>query len=346
VNINISFEYTKKTEIERLVDTYINISNSFFQKRRFLLTQEKLDTAHYQVILPDLNYSNIPNFIKITKDLKDIKKYSIMKLRSDHKLFKELKNLDFNLINSERLLEFQNIFINKIDDFGFKLSQIFSNLDVENLNIIVRPTKYGTKGTFTKAIRKENDLTIDFIYLRDDADFYTFTFLIVSAIVMYTNNLEWRDNHWYENTAIVEFLLTQTLISSCYDKNIPILKAIKNTNTLTVKMIVDSNKYYASLGFPIKNILTITTKDKVAFDNEVIRHLSKVDTSILKLFIRSKNTLIRYKQLRVLIAEDVQKVSEWEIEKKIQNIRDRLREYNKNIELIHTAKGQGYILYD
>lgn len=335
------WDYSIKTEAERLVQCAHQISIGFYKSNNFIVLPYNPNTNNtHTVIFPDIEYNKISRFWEQSK-----------KVNVDYKLTadnQELVRMVLDQIGSIKLKSPNYI---KIKDLWSKaeskvISEIFNILPTKKnkvKKITIFPTIFGTNCSFSW----NKDTGSIFIYLREDQGIHAITEAIITSITR-DDVYKKLEGLWQESEILADFLVTETTIAKVLQKYesaenyIPTLKGIRFKER--ARLIKKSEEFYKKLG--------IRTSDKPFsfnglvpefFDNP-ITNLSEMEKKVLLNLIKNSNIVVEFDDIGNLMFNSEDNFSLYAISKMIQRLRDKLEANGISGSHIQTLRGKGYLL--
>lgn len=340
--VNVStWEYSEKTEAERIIFNAQQIAIGFYKTNNFIVlpyipTSQNLQT----VVFPNLEYNKIPRFWEQAK-----------KIDIDNKL----------IANNPKLVESVSIQIQKlkIKTPNYEnIKKLWARAEINILNeiykflptkkdiikkIIIHPTIFGTNCSFSW-IDKKGEMII---YLREDQGIHAIAEAIITSLTrddIYTK----LGGLWSESEIITDFLVTQTSIAKILQKYepaenyIPTLKGVRIKQH--AKLLSESEEFYKKLGIP--------TFDKPFGYNGLVpelfgkpvENLTITEKKVLLNLIRKSNTVTEIDELGEVMFKSDDNFSLYAISKTIQRLRDKLETNGISGSYIQTLRGKGYLL--
>lgn len=152
---------------------------------------------------------------------------------------------------------------------------------------------------------------------------------------------------WEHRESIMDFLLTKTKFAAIFDHEF--IPTISDLPEINENLVAESEKYLASLGFPVKSILNVTNKQLKINDEVILNTFTQTERKILYHLIGSRNKLVSYDEIGDLFwgeEESLDKFSLQSIAKIMEKIRKKIKNHGVYQELIYTVRNEGYVLYD
>jgi len=337
MELNLKYEYNLQTEIERIADTCCGIYSGFFQSKGFFLVETLTRKDSIFVVLPKLNYSSISNYWEQIGSLDDV---NVMKLRSGNILFYKMQSLEVKTASEILISKFITKLNSHVCELEKEIDRMFPTLLKNKLTVTIRPTMYGTRGTFSKILKTKNQMNIDFLYLRLDSDFHTLLSLITSSIIMYLKNCDWHDEFWHERQAISDFLSK----TNKRDSGLGLVDRLRKGCILKEEEWMESCKYYEYLGFPVRNAVEVSN-GLVYLNGILIPSITETECKIIRNMLGKSNATLFYDEIGdILWGNSEKEFSLWAIAKLMQRIRKKFQSISNNAKIIRNVRGKGYIL--
>jgi len=327
-----TWEYSVKTEAERLIHCAHQIVVGFYKTNNFLVLPHTPNNSDSQVVIfPDLNYQKISRFWeKVTKvnidnlpmviDLNIIEQVSNLILENNIKKpeFGKVKML-WEKVETEVIGEIYKVIPSKKDIIK---------------KIVIYPTVFGTSSSFN--VFKDNDEII--IYLREDQGIYAIVESIISSLICLdvVNNL---DGVWQEIEMVTDYLVTQTSITKVLVKYeeiggyLPTLKGVRGKEQ--VKLMQESDEFYKKLGISM---------NKRQFSVNDFNNLTNTEKNLLNILIKNENQITDFDTIGGAIFKTEDDFSLYAISKTIQRLRDKFEVNGISGSYIQTLRGKGYML--
>jgi hypothetical protein len=248
MNININIEYNKLSEYRRFVQICLQIQRGFYQSKRFFLSHKLLKYENRLVHIPDVEISSIPDFWDILKNSNNNPYITDIKV-----LVNELdkKNIHIPQLTEVQIEQTKRDIASFVKDPIKELSRIFPQMSNKEINILVRPTLYGTVGSFERATVTQKSVEIEVTY-RVDTDLSHLLEIILSSLVFgikYEKNrrvVKWQED-WEINESIVDFFLQKTILSKYAPNYVGTMDLVENPEVFYQDLIANSKEIYQKL---------------------------------------------------------------------------------------------------
>jgi hypothetical protein len=332
------WQYSPVTELQRVVFTASSIAKGIYPTVDFyILPYLPQRFKRKTVVFPDWEYSKIPGFWE------EVKKHDYkIKLKpprnTNHYLLPKIKN---NLIEKTKVNKLQQEY-NKIKDRNFaKLEQFFDFNKINLDKIIIRPTQYGTTGSYSLSKKSTFYLT----HRIDQPAEQIFKPLILNLVhvLYYPNKNDEKEmiekQQWHKKQTIADFLVKKTNLSELIKSNRP------HTKSSSSKLALQTKKYLQKLGFPQKKALALNNGD-IYYQNTKL-NLPRQQDKLLKLLIKKRPQICSFSEIGNIIWQNNEAdFSLYAITKNVQRLRENLKKYNIHKNIIQTKRGQGYCLIE
>lgn len=327
-----TWEYSVKSEAERLVMTAHQIVVGFYKTNNFIILPYNSNSINASVVtFPDLPYNNIPRFWKIVKTIN----VDNLPLTIDQKLTNGV----------EKLIEENKL---KKTNFG-KTKELWGKVETEVINeiykvipskanlinkIIIYSTVFGTNCSFSW-INENGEI---YIYLREDQGICAITEAIITSLTR-RDVYEKLEGVWAESEIITDYLVTETSIGQVLQKYekaeeyLPTLKGIRGKEQ--AKLRQESDEFYKKLGISI---------DKRQFNVNDFNNLTDTEKNLLTILIKNENQVVDMDKIGESIFKNEDDFSLYAISKTVQRLRDKFEANGISGSYIQTLRGKGYVL--
>lgn len=336
------WEYSTKTEAERLIHTAHQIIVGFYKTNNFIVLpynpNDNLDTN--VVTFPNLEYTSIRRFWDQVRKI-DVHNLPV---QVNSKLLNEV----LNILESAKLPKCRFEKTKRIWDKAEKevineIYKIVPNKKDAIKKITIYPTLFGTSTSFNW-ITKNGEIIL---YLREDQGIHTICEAIISALIR-KDIYEKLEGVWQESEIITDYLVTESSIANVLkihesNKNyIPTLKGIRIKEQ--TKLVQESEEYYKKLGIPsFEKPFNYNGLVPELFDKP-IENLTDTEKKVLLNLIKNSNTVTKIDDLGNIIFNTEEDFSLYAIAKTIQRLRDKLEANGISGSYIQTLRGKGYLL--
>ena len=334
------WEYSDKTEAERLIHCAHQIAVGFYHVNNFIVLpyNPNINSANI-VTFPDIQYNKIPRFwdkvkrenistlpVKAPQDLKN----QLEKLLIDASLPK----LDFSKTQKTWKLAQKEV-----------LEEIYKIIPPKKnkiKKIIIYPTAFGTSTSFN-LINKKGQIIL---YLRQDQGVATIIEAILSSLTR-TDVYDNLDGMWQESEIIVDWLITQSSLAKViekYDKTLflPTMKGVRVKQQ--AKLLEESDNFYRKLGIPVNQKVFGLNGLTPEVNKKPLENLSPTEKIILRLLIQKAGGVVTFDEFGNELFKDENDFSLYAISKNIERIRNKLEANGISGSYIQTLRGKGYVL--
>jgi hypothetical protein len=205
---------------------------------------------------------------------------------------------------------------------------------ISTINLLLSP--FGSCGSYNP-IFNDNHITINLTCRVDlPVSEITKTLLLAIESAISEKIAVQNDLSWHQRQSIAEFLATNTKLNNLINHQSP---------PITPKIIKANQAYLAKLGFPSNPILT-QKNHQIFVNQKPINSLTPQEKRLLTLLIKYQNQLVTFDQAADAVWQDQadDKYSLYALSKLIENLRKKITLSGINHQLIHTKRGQGYLL--
>ncbi|MFA7300827.1 MAG: helix-turn-helix domain-containing protein [Candidatus Shapirobacteria bacterium] len=327
-----TWEYSVKTEAERLIHVAHSISNGFFKTNNFVVLPYSSNSKNSSIVtFPDLPYQKISRFWKTVKTI-DVDN---LPLKIDPKLADDVKKMVVdNKLNTAKFEKIKILWEEVETEVINEIYKVIPSKANFIKQIIIFPTVFGTNCSFNW----RNDFGEIFIYLRQDQGIHAIVEAIITSITR-EDVYEKLDGVWAESEIITDYLVTQTSIGQVlqkYEKTemyLPTLKGIRGKEQL--KLIQESDEFYKKLGIQI---------EKKQFSVNDFENLTETEKNLLNTLIKNENQITDFDTIGGAIFKNDDDFSLYAISKTIQRLRDKFEANGISGSYIQTLRGKGYVL--
>ncbi|MBI3342925.1 winged helix-turn-helix domain-containing protein [Candidatus Gottesmanbacteria bacterium] len=199
---------------------------------------------------------------------------------------------------------------------------------VATIDILV--TEFGTLGSFSATRGLGNTCYIACTVRVDGSGADLFRTLLQAFLLMRQGtgpSMDVGGIGWYEREAVLRHLLTSTKIRQLIAPLAP--------NTPDERLIQESHRYLASLGFPVNHDIA------PAF----ARFLTNKERNVWEYLVANKQRIVSFDELADAVWKDEsdEKFSLYALSKLIETIRRKLRAHSVNRQVIVTFRKRGYM---
>jgi DNA-binding response OmpR family regulator len=151
-----------------------------------------------------------------------------------------------------------------------------------------------------------------------------------------------KTNRWEIINTIPRFLTQETVLSKYYKNSLGL--ELLDSPSMNAQLEKESKEYLDELGFG--DDITINVDSKNIFINKRRINLAPAEVKLFNLLYLKKELIVSYDEISELFWDDeaAERFSLYAISKSISRIRKEIKSAGIKRELIHTQKGQGYML--
>lgn len=334
------WEYSTKTEAERLIHSAHQIVVGFFKTNNFIVLPYNPNINNALLVtFPDLQYHKIKRFWKRAKNI-NVNNYPFI---TDTSLLSQvidlLENANLPVANFEKTKRLWN----KTEK---EIVNCIYNVLPQKKGIIKRitifPTSFGTSSSFSW-INKSGEIIIN---LRDDQGLHSITEAIITALTR-KDVYEKLEGIWQESEIITDYLITETSIAEVlqkYEDPKVYAPTIKGTRIKEqTKLMRKSDEFYKKLGIPFEKPFGYNGLVPEIF-GKPIENLTEIEKKVLLSLIRNSNTVTGVDDIGSVMFKSEDNFSLYAIAKTMQRLRDKLEANGISGSYIQTLRGRGYIL--
>lgn len=222
-----------------------------------------------------------------------------------------------------------------------------NNIDLDNKvkSVEVYLTRYGTPSTYIIGVCQNKSLLR--IYLRDDQYIDEIAKSIVSGYFSISvDQVEDNPNTtytWEEKNKIIDYHFINHPYKDLFPNYISTVDVLR-IGEVKPKIIEDSNKIYAEIGFPLNCEMKIQN-NQIKSGQEYIVNLTKSEKNVLIKLIQNKGEIISYDQIaETLWGQDYcNYFSIKAVNKIVERIKIKLKDHGIRKEIILNKRGLGYV---
>lgn len=345
--MKITFHADKEHTIKYYINLSIDINSRSFSQNKLLILPYEDDLIWY---FPDIGLFDGVKYKEILNELlvkqEESKNYFYA---HDEKIYEFVsKNMPTALFLEEEEIANELSYFEKVCKHVHYFCEYLFKENLDNLEIVVIPAKFGTGRTYATDYSFENKVVIYAVYKFGNANAMIES--IFSGIMNYISNndrVNWNEmdgNRWKSRELILDFFIKYTNLSS-FGVSLPTSIDIINIgDSLKVRESID---YYNRLGVAFGKKMKFEGVN-LFYDRNRIKFLSKQEIGLLKLFIEKSSEVVTYDDIAMIIWKDEWRVkfSLEAIAKAISRLRVKLSGNNLPKNLILTVRGIGYMLVD
>jgi biotin operon repressor len=335
------WEYTIKTEAERLLHCARQMAVGFYRVNNFIVLPYSPKVKSVNIVtFPELPYHQIPRFWKKVSFI-DIQTLPIKVdsaiLSQTMKLLGAVKLPNADYVKTRQIWnKAQNEVISEI----YRVMPVYKN---RIKKITIYPTSFGTSSSFN-LINKQGEIIL---YLRQDKGIATIAEAIITALTrkdVYTD----LEGIWQESEIITDWLITKTSVAEVikkYDKDANYLPTMKGVRIKQqAKLLAESEDLYQRLGLPVNQKVFGLNGNTPEINKKPIENLSITEKKLIKTLIQNQNNVVTFDDLAEQISKGEENFSLYAISKTIQRLRNKLEANGISGSYIQTLRGKGYLL--
>ena len=292
------WEYSTKTEAERLLHCAHQIAVGFYRANNFIVLPYTPKIKNVNIVtFPFLPYNKIPRFWEKVKPI-NIEVLPVVvdpELLSKTSELLEIENLPQP--NFEKIRKLWDLAQNEIISEIYKIIPVKKNV-IKKITIF--PTSFGTSSSFN-FINKNGEIII---YLRSDQGITTITEAIITAITrkdVYDN----LGGLWQESELLTDWLVLHSSISSVLNKYEPTtsyVATLKGTrNVQSAKLMQKSEEFYKKLGLPANQKAFSLNGLTPEIYKKPVENLTAVEKILLSFLIQKENSVATMEEIGDLI---------------------------------------------
>lgn len=348
MNLNLKIEYNELSEYQRYIFICMQVFRGFYQSKRFYLTHELLKLEERQVYVPKVDITKIPTFWKDIEDIvRDMYKEDVGYLAN----MMRQNDIEIKSISEQEITEFKRRIEGFLKEVMKDVVYIFPQIQNKEINITVKPSLYGTNGSFDRPIVTKNTINIRVTLRVDKPNDYLLEIIMSSLVwvIKYEKNkklVKWQED-WEINESIVDFMLKHTLLQKYSPNYIGTMDVVENPETYYLNLIETSKNIFNELGYPINRYIEMENNEVLINGEPPKKSFTDQEKKIIKKLTESKGRLISNDELEeTLWGNDFDKHSLWALAKVMQRIRNKIKQSGIASEIIQTVRGKGYLIYD
>ncbi|KKP47596.1 MAG: hypothetical protein UR39_C0003G0001, partial [Candidatus Woesebacteria bacterium GW2011_GWA1_33_30] len=218
--MNVStWEYSIKTEAERLIHCAHQIIVGFYKTNNFIVLPYNPNILNAHVVtFPDLPYTKISRFWEQVKKV-DV---NILPIQTDPKFIDEIvKMLESSYLPVTKFDNLKDLWQKAEKNILKEIYKVIPNKKGVIKKVTIYPTSFGTSSSFNW-INKRGEIII---YIRIDQGIHAIAEAIITALTR-KDVYGKLEGVWQESEIITDYLITETSISLCQDlRNLTKFKA-------------------------------------------------------------------------------------------------------------------------
>jgi DNA-binding winged helix-turn-helix (wHTH) protein len=343
------WELDPKYQVLYYIRQCAQIQEGFFQRIRAVVLPYYREDAWF---LPDYDLFNDSKFVKELHALREhINKNMDSSIAdsffspSDYLVSTVADNLDQIITETEISKDKANF--EKIEN---RLTQFIQNTfpladKIKSIHII--PTKFGTGGSYYHQIDEDGSQSFIITY-RIDKGIESVVKSITSRFITTEGNFKSQNySEWVIRQGICDFFFMHTKVKDLFSEHtlpgtLNFLKAYKGD------LAIESAKYYAKLGYPIKSCFSIE-ESNITYNNEPLVGLDNKEIEVLKKLIENSSRIVDFDSVaKAYWGEEkwLDKYSLYSLAKVIEKLRKSFQKNSIPEHILMTVRKRGYMLYD
>ncbi len=345
-----TWEYSVKSEAERLIYCAHNIVNGFYKTNNFIVLPLNPNSNNSQIVtFPDLPYNSISRFWEQAKKI-DLNKIpgnisqDLMDMVSDLMVKGKISNFKLPASPAGRQTSKTKELWEKVEtEVVAEIYKVLSSKKDIVKKIIIHPTSFGTNCSFN-LIGENGEILI---YLREDQGIHAIVEAIITSITR-KDIYEKLDGVWAESEIITDYLVTETSIATVLQKYekaeayLPTLKGVRGKEQ--VKLMQESENFYKKLGIPNFEKPFSVNGIRPHLFNKPLENLTETERNLAVTLIKNENQITDFDTIGGTIFKTEDDFSLYAISKTIQRLRDKFEANGISGSYIQTLRGKGYVL--
>jgi hypothetical protein len=339
--MKIAWQFDVEQQVGQYCDVARKLQQGFYQQLRFYVLPFLPEKFRNRVVyLPRVD-GFVEEFKQIIEGKKAVNKKNFSdKVRCNilKQAKKDYKKMKYYVDQLEKQwLKIEEDFWELVKEQILKPVQDDGNFGIP---VIIQPKLFGTIGSYNPQIDKI------FIYPRYDMSINQLGRLVITALVhrfVFDSTMTEPDNEQYLSG---NWTSKQKLAQKIHESEEvrSLLTAPKGMIRILYanyagNLAVASGEYLEELGCPIRPMLK---------DVDQVKNLTKKERVVLGELMRNRQRVVSFDRLADLLWEDesMEKFSLYAISKMVERLRIKIRKSGIKESLIHTQRGEGYVLYD
>lgn len=326
---------SKEHDAARILGTYSEVKNKFFQTHHFLVLPYP-NGEH--VYLPDLNYGQLKLSRSSTYHPKDYKEETIQTVLS------QLEGYPFP--ESVSLSEIQEVFNVQCTPMIRIIGVLFPALVDKISSITIISTPFGTTGSFDyKKKGKQYDL---FIWIRTTGlnpgrIISHLVHCLVSAFVLVATKIsDDLPNQWRERETIVDFLMEHSALKSVVPDLPKTLQGLQSKQK-PEKLVEDSQQFVGKLT-RLTAAPHVSIKDGNLFiERKKIESLTQTEGRLITILLGKQNRFVSKDELFEGLYNN-EGGTDWSLSKHIERVRNKIERAGIFYPVLITSRNRGYKL--
>ncbi len=336
-----TWEYSIKTEANRLIQTAYQIIIGFYKTNNFIVLPYNPNINSVNIVtFPNLPFNKIPRFWEQAKK-SNVKNLPI---KIDKDLLKTTTNLlQKELTKKPNFDKVKKLWSEAEKNIIEEIYKIIPSKKDKIKKITIYPTAFGTSCSFNWVSKKGEII----MYLKEDQGVHAITEAIITSLTR-KDIYEKLEGLWQESEIITDYLITETSIAKVLQKYervenyIPTLKGVRIKEQ--AKLLEESDKFYKKLGIPIFEKPFGYNGLIPELFGKPVANLTETEKKVLLSLIRNSNTVTQIDDIGGVMFKSEDNFSLYAISKTIQRLRDKLETNGISGSYIQTLRGKGYVL--
>ncbi len=335
------WEYSEKTEAERLIHTAHQMAVDFYRANNFIVLPYAPNIDNPLIVtFPDLSYKNISKFWDKVKKV-DVLDYPLV-IRKDllDQTISLIKTSNLNSVNFESV---KNNWGKAQKDVLDMIYKVMPSKRGKIKEIRIHPTGFGTSSSFS--FKDKNGLFV--VYLRQDQGIKTIAEAIVTTLTR-TDIYNDLSGTWSESELVTDWIVTKSAVADVinqYSKNDPFTPTLKGVRVKEfAKLNQESNDFYKKLGIKFEKKFFGVNGKIPEINKQPIEKLNHPEKVLMSLLIQNSNDVVTIDQIAENIYPNENNFSLYAIAKTVERLRGKLELNGISGSHIQTSRGKGYLL--
>jgi len=330
--MDIHWEFTLKQQLKNYKFCARQIHHGFYQKLRFYVLPFLPKKFRGRVVF----FPYVESFSKYFRNMNSFNMQTNIPEKIEKDIQKSLNELYEKYL--AYVMQKKSEFCQIKKEFKKQLENQFPK--VKNFKFIIHPSILGSVGFYDY---KDKEILI---YPRFDREVSSICKLLITAsthLFQFSDTVGkpdmkmLKDKSWFIKQKKANDIARYKNFQSTIKNKKGMLNILRSN--FTGNLVLESCKYFEKLGYPIESELKNINK---------LKDLTNSEERILKLFIANRKKIITFEQIGNILwgNRSENKYSLYAIAKHIERLRNKLTSNGLKINLIHTQRGKGYVLYD
>ena len=337
--MKIVWDWSLKSETERVVDASIGISNGFYRLNHFLPLPWSPSCRYLVsgVHLPVLPYATIPSYWSRVARLSNAD-YPLQIPGSVRTTMQEfIGSLALTAPATDRLAELCVAIMPAVSAW---LKQFVPGVSLPT-QLTIHPTYFGTTGSFNNLPASHHMV----IYLRIDQGIHTLVECFLTSILRQTA-IQDLSADWAETEFLVDWLLTKSSLIESSPPSLSWRGTIASTRSrFPASLISESTRFLKSIGAPLneKHAFSVDDND-LYFGKTLLTNLTAREHAILQKLVVCAPSPVTTDELADILFPNPDKFSLDALAKAIERLRTKFAALGISPSYLATASGTGYYL--